>query len=192
MGGPFHCHLTYPCNYFKEEIKLDPRDRLCIPTANTYDTLTFTHKRHYSHNTPSSILPGCDALHSSTGYGCQCVCPWDLSAVPRSCTYGVWIDTVMTWASETSHLMSPNVPNWQYHLLMHLSGPATTRNCSGFGDSVDKMVMDLLTESSVTKWHFTCIYCKQMLDLWPCNSASIWNKWSNHMWADRENAACQE
>jgi hypothetical protein len=41
--------------------------------------------------------------------------------------------------------MSPNVPDSQYRLLMHLSEPATTTNCSGFGNKVEKMVMDLLT-----------------------------------------------
>jgi hypothetical protein len=41
--------------------------------------------------------------------------------------------------------MSPCVPDSQYHLLMHLSGPAKTTNCSGFGDKVEKMEIDLLT-----------------------------------------------
>jgi hypothetical protein len=52
-GRPFHCDLTYPCNYFKDEIKLDPREWLCIPAANTYNTITFIYRRQHSHNKPS-------------------------------------------------------------------------------------------------------------------------------------------
>jgi hypothetical protein len=193
MGRPFHCDLAYPCHYFKEEIKLDSREWLCIPRANTYNTLTFIYRRQYSHNTPSSILPVCGSLRSSTDYGCRYVCPWYMSALPRSYSYGAWIGRVMTWASGTSHPMSPCVPDSQYRLLKHLSGPATTMNCSGFVDKVEKMETDLLTEFLVHKWqHFNCKYCTEMLDLWTGNSASIWNKWSNHTWADRETAACQE
>ena len=193
MGRPFHCDLTHPCNYFKEEIKLDPREWLCIPTANTYDTHTSIYRRQYSHNTPSSILRVCASLHSSTGYGCQYVCPWYMSAVPHSCTYGNWIGRVMTWAWGTSHPMSPCVQDSQYRLLMHLSGPATTTKHSGFDDKVEKMGTDLLTESSVHKrQHFNRKYCTQTFNLWIGNSASIWNKWSNHMWSNRETAVCQE
>lgn len=178
--GPFIV-TWHACNYFKEETNLDPREWLCIPTANTYDMLTFIYRRQYSHNTPSSILPVCASLRSSTGYGCQYVCPWYMSALPRSCTYGAGIGTVMTWASGTSHPMSPCVPYSQYRLLMHLSGPATTTNCSGFRDKVENMEIELLTESSVSKWHVNCKYWTQMFDLWTGNNASIWNKWSKHM-----------
>jgi hypothetical protein len=48
---------------------------------------------------------------------------------------------------------------------MHLSGPATTINCSGSGDKVEKMDIDLLTDSLVPKQHFNCKYGTQTLDL---------------------------
>jgi hypothetical protein len=54
------------------------------------------------------------------------------------------------------------------------------------------MDIDLLTDSLVPKQHFNCKYGTQTLDLWTGKSACIWNKWSNHMWAGRETAACQE
>jgi hypothetical protein len=141
--------------------------------ANTHDMLTFIYRGQYSHNTPSSILPVCVSPRNNTSYNSQYVFPWYMSALPRSCSYGAWIGRVMTWASGTSHPMSPCVPDSQYRLLMHLSRPATTTNCSGFGDKVEKMETDLLTESSVPKrQHFNCKYCTKMFDLWTSNSAS--------------------